>query len=372
MRKQLTYIQAKDLGINYNATVSVPLYMDASANSLSTAITTAMDKGRVLKEKLKQHSDISDIGMGSHVFGTDGWANLAYTDNTETFRRFNLLAVDPYYLNTFSIKVKEGRDFDPKSGLDKRQSIIVNQAAIDYFGIMDPIGKQLPGNDFGDHAIIGVTDNFNYSSLHSTVEPLIITQNVTPIFDGVSDNGFGDSPIPKLVFRYNGSQLSKVKDILESEWDNIFPGEELNFSFVEENMKFQYESENRMNRLVTVSTFLSIIIASLGLLGLTVLVINSKIKEIGIRKVIGASEFAIFNLLASSFALQLLLGISLSIPITYWLMSDWLNDFAYRIDISIDMFVLGGMISIVIAFLAISFHTIKASLINPVDSIKTE
>lgn len=372
MRKQLNYIQTKDIGINYDATVSVPLYQSAAANSLSTAISTAMEKGGVLKEKLKQYSDISDIGMGTHVFGTEGWANLAYTDNTETFRRFNLLAVDPYYLKTFGISVISGRAFDPESGLDKRQSIIVNQAAVDYFGIEDPIGKQLPGNDFGDHAIIGVTDNFNYSSLHSEVEPLIITQNIVPIFQGISDNGFGDSPIPKLVFRYSGSQLSKVKDILESEWENIFPGEELNFSFVEENMKFQYESESRMNRLVTVSTILSIIIASLGLLGLTVLVINSKVKEIGIRKVIGASEFGIFKLLAGSFSIQLLIGIGISIPITYWLMKDWLNDFAYRIDMSIDMFVMGGLISIVIAFLAIGFHTIKASMINPVDSIKSE
>jgi len=372
MRKQLDFIQTKDIGVNYTATVSVPLYQSASANSLSTAISTAMEKGEVLKEKLKQYGDIDDIGMGTHVFGTDGWANLAYTDNTETFRRFNLLAVDPYYLNTFGITVIEGRVFDSESGLDKRQSIIVNQAAVDYFGIVDPIGKQLPGNDFGDHAIIGVTHNFNYSSLHSEVEPLIITQNITPIFQGISDNGFGDSPIPKLVFRYSGAQLSKVKDILESEWENIFPEEELNFSFVEENMKFQYESENRMNRLVTVSTLLSIIIAGLGLLGLTVLVINSRIKEIGIRKVIGASGFSIFRLLAGSFAPQLIIGIALSIPITYWLMNDWLNDFAYRIDLSIDMFVLGGLISITIALLAISFHTIKATMINPVESIKTE
>jgi putative ABC transport system permease protein len=200
----------------------------------------------------------------------------------------------------------------------------------------------------------------------------VITQNIAPIFQGISDNGFDDSPIPKLVFRYGGQELSKVKDILEKEWEAIFPGEELTFSFIEENMRFQYESETRMNRLVTVSTLLSIIIAGLGLLGLTVLVINSRIKEIGIRKVIGASGFTIFRLLAGSFALQLIIGIALSIPITYWLMNDWLNDFAYRIDIGIGMFVLGGLISLVIAFLAISFHTIKASLVNPVDSIRTE
>lgn len=372
MRKQLNYMQTKDLGFNYNTVISVPLYRDPSAQRLNTAISSAMEKGEVLKEKLTQYTDISDIGMGTHVFGNSGWASLAYTDDNEIFRRFRLLAVDPYYFNTFNIKVKEGRSFEAESGLDQRQSIILNQAAVDYFGIKDPIGKQLPGNDFGEHSIIGVTDNFNYSSLHSEVEPLVITQNVVPILEGISDNNFRDSPIPKLVFRYSGSQLSEVKEILEKEWESTFPEEELSFGFVEENMRFQYESENRMNRLVTISTILSIVIASLGLLGLTVLVINSRIKEIGIRKVIGASQLAIFKLLASSFALQLLLGIVLSIPITYWLMSDWLNDFAYRTNIGIDMFLLGGFISVIIALLAISFHTIKASMINPVESIRTE
>lgn len=372
MRKQLNYIQTKDLGFNYNTVISVPLYRDPSAQRLNTAISSAMEKGEFLKEKLTQYTEIKDVGMGTHVFGNSGWASMAYTDDSETFRRFRLLAVDPYYFNTFNIKVKKGRGFEPENGLDQRQSIILNQAAVDYFGIKDPIGKQLPGNDFGEHSIIGITDNFNYSSLHSEVEPLIIVQNIAPIYEGVSDKNFRDSPIPKLVFRYTGEQLANVKNILEKEWEDIFPGEELNFSFVEENMRFQYESENRMNRLVTVSTLLSIIIAGLGLLGLTVLVINSRIKEIGIRKVIGASGFTIFRLLAGSFALQLIIGIALSIPITYWLMSDWLNDFAYRIDIGIGMFVLGGAISLVIAFLAISFHTIKASMINPVESIRTE
>ncbi|HNP18693.1 MAG TPA: ABC transporter permease [Fulvivirga sp.] len=372
MRKQLNYIQTKDLGINYNTTVSVPLYPDPAANRLSTAISSAMEKGNLLKEKLNQYGSISDIGMGSHVFGTDGWASLAYTDDEGNFRRFRLLDVDPYYMNTFNIKIKSGRSFDPESGLDKRQSIILNQEAVDYFGIKDPIGKRLPGKGFGDHVIIGVTDNFNYSSLHNAVEPLVITQNVVPIFQGISDNGFGDSPIPKLVFRYSGAQLTQVKNILEKEWKNTFPGEELNFSFVEDNMKAQYASENRMSKLVTVSTILSIIIASLGLLGLIVLVINSRIKEIGIRKVVGASGLTIFRLLASSFAMQLLLGILLSIPITYWLMSGWLNDFAYRIDIGIDTFVLGSLIALVLAFIAIGYHTVKAAMVNPVDSIRTE
>ncbi|MDN5201953.1 ABC transporter permease [Fulvivirgaceae bacterium BMA10] len=372
MRQQLNYLHTKDLGFNYNATVSVPLYPDPSANRLSQLIVTAMEKGEILKEKLSQYPDIQDIGLGSHVFGSSGWGRLAFTDDAEVFRRFRLLVVDPYYFNTFHIKMKEGRAFDPKSDLDKRQSIIVNQAAVDYFGLDEPLGNRLPSKRFDDHAIIGVTENFNYSSLHSAVEPLVITQNVAIPYSGISDHGYADSPIPKLVFRYTGSQLSQVKQILNKEWENTFPEEDLNFDFVEENMRYQYANEDRLNRLVMISTILSIIIASLGLLGLTVLVVNSRTKEIGIRKVIGASELTIFKLLAKSFSLQLLLGIVLSIPVTYWLMKDWLSGFAYQIDIGIGIFTLSAVISIIVALTVISFHTIKASKTNPVNSLRSE
>ena len=372
MNKQLNYIHNKDVGFNYNATVSVPLYADPSVGAVTERIRTAMDKGELLKEKLALYPTIEDIGMGSHVFGSPGWGNLAFTDDEGTFRRFRHLVVDPYYFETFDIEVIEGRPFGADNSLDKRQSVILNQAAVDYFGLQDPIGKKLPSSKFLEHSVIGVTDNFNYSSLHAEVQPLVITQNPRIVYSGISDHGYGDSPVPKLVFRYTGNNLSEVKDILKKEWEGTFPEEDLNFSFVEENMRFQYAAEDRMNKLVMVSTALSIIIASLGLLGLTVLVVNSRVKEIGIRKVHGASELTIFKLLAGSFLLQLLLAIVLSIPITYWLMSDWLSEFAYRINIGPGMFVAGGLITLAIALLVISFHTLKAAMVNPVNSLRAE
>ncbi|MEO1099814.1 MAG: ABC transporter permease, partial [Bacteroidota bacterium] len=219
MRKQLNYMQNKDMGVEYNATVSVPLYRDPAARSLADAISTAMEKGELLKEKLNIYPEISDLSMGSHVFGNPGWAKLSYSDNTETYRAFRVLAVDAHYLNTFGIELKKGKNFDPESELDKRQSIILNQSAVELFDLNEPIGSRLPGNDFGDHIIIGVTENFNYASLHSAIEPLIITQNVQPIVDGVSDFNFQDSPIPKLVFKYSGNQLSDVREILTKEWE---------------------------------------------------------------------------------------------------------------------------------------------------------
>ena len=370
MNKQLDYIHSKDLGYNYNTVVVVPLYPDPSSQRLSEFIGSAMEKGNLLKYKLEQYPSISDIGMGSHVFGTAGWGKLSFTDDNETFRQFRLLTVDPFYLNTFQIKMKLGRSFKPESTADEKEAIILNQAAVEYFGLKDPLNAQLPSMKFGEHQIIGVTEDFNFSSLHNEVDPLIITQNINILYPAISDHDYIDSPVPKLVFRYKGTQLTQLRTILETEWKSTFPEEDLNLGFVEENMQFLYENEQRTNQLVLIVTVISIIIASLGLLGLTVLVINSRVKEMGIRKVVGASDTTIFGLLARSFSLQLGIGILLSIPVTYWMMEQWLSDFAFQIPLSPWLFIVSAIISIVIALIAISYHAVKAATVNPVDSLR--
>ncbi|MEL6537626.1 MAG: ABC transporter permease [Bacteroidota bacterium] len=372
MQRQLGYLRSKDLGFRYDATVAVPLYPDPSENSMAGVFGSAMDKGSLLREQLRTYAEVQDAGLGTHVVGSPGWAQLSFTDQEENFREFRMLMVDSEYLNTFKIPIKEGRAFDPESEADTRTSILLNQAAVDYFGFEDPLGARLPGQDFIDHEVIGVVEDFHFASLHTTVEPLVITQNVMIPMSGISDMNFSSSPIPKLVFRYTGSNLSEVKTILDAEWQKAFPEEDLNFTFVEDNIQQQYASEERMNRLVMVATLLSIIIASLGLLGLTVLVINSRVKEIGIRKVIGASEASIFGMLARSFSWQLLLGIVLSVPITYWLMQDWLSGFAYQINMGVGMFLVSGVISIAVALLVISYHTLRAARVNPVESLRAE
>ncbi|MEQ8928107.1 MAG: ABC transporter permease [Fulvivirga sp.] len=372
MSRQLNYMQTKDVGYNYEATVAVPLYADPNARRISELISTAMEKGTMLKSKLETYSSITDVSMGSHVFGSQGWGQVGYTADDGTFRQLRFVAVDDNYLNTFKIPLIEGRNFEKNSDADKRQAMILNKAAVDYLGIENPVGNRLPGSKFGDHIIIGVTENFNYSSLHTEVEPLVITQNIEPLYAAISDHNFNDSPVPKLIFRYKGASLANVKGVLEKEWKATFPEEELNFSFVEDNMQAMYESEIQMNRLVLVSTGLAIIIASLGLLGLTILVSNSRIKEIGIRKIVGASLISLFGTLAKGFIPQLVAGIVLSIPITYWLMSTWLSDFAFRIEIGIGTFLISGILSIVIALFVISYHTLKAAMVNPVETLRVE
>lgn len=372
MRKQVDYLQTKDLGFNYETVVSTQLHASPSAGRLSELVSTGMEHGELLKARLEKYPEIRGIAMGTHVFGTSGWAHLAYTDDQDVFRWFRFLCVDANYLDAFEIKIIEGRGFEKDNGLDQRQGVIINEAAIAHFGLKNPIGSRLPGKEFGDHQIIGVTENFHYTSLHSEVEPLVIVQNIMPIAMGVSDGDIIDTVVPKLVFTFTGANLTDATDILKKEWEELFPNESWNYAFLDERIAAQYENEARMNKLITVATVLSIIIAMLGLLGLSLLVMNSKVKEIGIRKVMGASQQSIFKLLAKGFTVQIVIAIVLSIPLTLYLMNRWLENFAYRVDIGPGLFILSGIVAILIAGLVIGYHTVRANRINPVESLRDE
>ncbi len=373
MRSQFQYMQSKDLGFDYEATVSVNLFPDPQTRGFLDRINSTFKKGEILRSKLNQYPEISAIGMGSHVFGTNGWAQFAYTDHEGTFRQFRMLIVDPWYFDTFNIRMKEGRKFEPDNTADQNQSIILNETAVKYFGLQEnTLQQKLPGNDFGDHRIIGVTEDFNFSSLHNQIEPLVIAQNPMPVAKGISDTNFGDSPIPKLTFKYSGSQLINVRNLLTEAWDATFPNEELNFSFIDERMKLLYENEARMNKLVIVATILAVAISSIGLFGLSLIVINSRTKEIGIRKVMGAGTGAIFKLLSTNFIVQMALGVVISIPITWWQMNMWLSDFAYRVEIGMVEFVISAVLALCIALLVVALHTSRLTRINPVESLRTE
>lgn len=372
MQRQLNFLNSKNLGFSYESTLSIQLNQDPNSQRFTDAMASARDKGKIFKSQLNQYPEILATGVGSHSFGTGNWGRVSYTDQNDIFHRFRINAIDQGYLETFNIKMKEGRSFIPDNLADEKTSIILNQAAVDHFGLSDPIGKKLPGSDFGDHKIVGITEDFNYSSLHSQIEPLILIQDYDAIYQGIHDHDYDDSPVPKLVVKYRTENLSEIYNLIEKEWKAAFPNEELRLSFTDENIQAQYESEQKMNRLVRFATLLSILVASFGLLGMTILLINSKIKEISIRKVIGASELTLFALLARSFAPQLIIGILLSVPLTILFMTKWLENFAYQIQISPLIFLAGAVISSLIALLVISYHTLKAARVNPVESMRRE
>ncbi|MFY0687852.1 MAG: ABC transporter permease [Cyclobacteriaceae bacterium] len=369
MRKQLMYLQEKDLGYNHEAFVSVALHADQDAEGFREQLNSSHDNAQLLRNRLEQHPQISAMSISSHAFGTNGWVEFGFEDKQGTFRKFRFLKTDADFFQAFGIETVQGRPLI-EDGDDR--SLILNRAAVTYFGLEEPIGAKLPGEEFGDHMIVGVTDDFHFSSLHTEVEPLVIGKSFDLIFEGISDADFQDSVFPKLIFKYTGNNLAEVKEILRASWETLFPNQQLTFSFVDESIRQQYEDESRMQKLLTVATIISIVIASIGLLGLTMLVMHAKEKEIGIRKVVGATTTQMFGLLSKSFASQLVMGIAFSVPFTVWLMRKWLDNFAFQVEIGVGVFVLAGFISIGLALLVISYHTWRASTRNPIKSLRTE
>lgn len=372
MQRQLDFLQNKDLGFSQDASLAVEIPTDQSLRSRSKQVAVTLQNHALLKAELAKSPDINNITMASHTFGSMSWAHMAFTDKNEIFRRFYFLQVDEYYLDAFDIKLIDGRGFETESELDKRRSIIINQAAADYFNLENPIGEKLPGNDFGEHQIIGVIDDIHFSSLHNKVQPLVLAQNILPIYEGISDINVGGSILPKLLFKYTGQNLVEAETILSAAWEKVFPNQSLDFHFMDQAIKQQYENEAQLKKLISVASTIAIIIAAIGLLGLTVLVINSREKEIGIRKVMGASTIQIFRLLAKTYSIQLVIGVLLSVPLTLWLMKDWLDNFAYKVSLTPDLFLMSGLLAMFIAILVVSYHTLKAALVNPIESLRDE
>lgn len=372
MQSQLKYLQNKDLGHDQKAIIEVKLHATPTARGLRESIASGQEHAILLKTRLENYPEISDIAMGSHIFGTDGWAKLSFSDDQNVFRNFRMLIVDAHYLNAFGIRMKEGRGFEEGNGLDQRQSVILNQEAVDYFGLENPIGSKLPNSRFGEHHIIGVTDNFHFSSLHNQVEPLVIVQNPLPMLEGASDVNFDDSLLPKLVFTYNGTQMTKAIAILQKEWEELFPNQTWNFAFVEERVQRQYESEKRLGKLVSIAAVLSIIIAVLGLMGVTMLIINNKLKEISIRRVMGASTLNIFSMLGKSFSVSLAVATVLAVLLTVWAMKKWLENFVFRTEIGVGQFAASILISLIVYGAIIGLFAMATTKRNPIDSLKIE
>ncbi len=372
MNEQLTYVQTSDLGIDYTATIEARLPPDPTARNLVQLFNNTMEGSNVVVDKLNSIPEISDVGIGSHAFGGGGWTTIGFRDNKDQYREARLLIVNPGYFETFSIEMAEGRPFIEDNPADAAQGLIINETAATYFGLQDPVNKEIPNDDFDDHRIIGVVKDFHFSSMHDRIEPLIIVENPQIVTEGISDIMYGEFPAPKLVFKYDGKPLSRVGDELENIWKEVFPDQELSFSIIEENMRYQYAREKRLQQMMLAATVLSIVIACMGLLGLTILMVNAKLKEISIRKVVGASWTDIFRSLTGNIVIQLSVGFVLSVPVVYWLMSRWLADFAYRIDISFWQFLVSAVLAIGIAIAVISYHTLRASSHNPVNSLRSE
>jgi putative ABC transport system permease protein len=371
MRQQFNYIQNKDMGFDKEQLMTVQLNAPRTGG-LSKRVAAGFETAERFKTELTKFPGVAGVCVSSHDFGNGAWVNVGFTDENKIYRNFSMNVVDENYVPTLKMEMKKGRNFSEANPADKRRSVVVNEAFVKEFGWSDAIGKRIPGKEFQDHEIIGVVKDFNFASLYTKVGPLAMVEDPMVILSGIENINVANSPIPKLLIRIKPGQVAETIEKVKGLWSKIAGDEEFNFSFVDQAMAKQYQTDQNLSRMVSIATILAVIIGSLGLYALTSLALQNRTKEISIRKVMGASERSLLYLLSREYLLLVFLCLAISVPITWYLISNWLSTFEYRVPIGAGVFVFAGAISLFVAVATISFQLLKAVWTNPVDNLKYE
>ena len=371
MKKQIDFMQNKNLGYDKEQLLMVPLNVNSSGGEVQQLID-GMEKGKRLKLMLDQEPSLASVSITSLSFGYGSWLEISFPDENNEDKKFFLNTVEPNYINTMGMTIVDGRDFEKDNEADARRSIIVNEAFVKEYGMDNPIGNRLPNDEFVDHEIIGVVKDFNFASLHMPVEPLILVMNPEIGFSGARGINLNSDPTPKVTVRLNAGNLDTALPLIEEKWNEAYPGEPFDYHFIDQQLENQYATEQNLGKLVTSAAILAILIGSMGLFALAMLTMNARLKEMSIRKVLGASNTNVAFILSKSYMILVLVALVISIPLSYQIMSSWLTDFAFRTTIGADTFILAGIISLVIAWLAISYHSIKMAVNNPVEGLRSE
>jgi putative ABC transport system permease protein len=363
---QLNYIQEKDLGFDKNNVLLLP--------TMQNLISWEFD---TFKERGLSHSQIQNItGLGK-IPGSEAQEFYRYVPagTGESEDATNLaLHVTHDFIETFDLTLLAGRGFSREFPSDFDQSILINESMLSKLDVEIPeeaIGSTFyfypPVGERESYSVVGVVKDFNYSSLKKEIQPLVIklVQGTQPILGYVAHTAVELSP---------GNPTAAIEH-LEKIWTEINPIDPFEYRFLDERLNEIYESEQKMSSLATVFSLLCIIIACLGLLGLSSYSAHLKQKEIGIRKSLGASVTNIINLLSKEFIFLVILANLIAWPISYFGAQKWLENFPYRFDLYTNLpmiFIVSGSIILFVALTTVSYHAVKAAMINPVQAIRNE
>lgn len=354
IKKQIDYLQNKNLGFNKEHLVSI-----TNANVLGNHI-------EAFRNELLKNPKITSLTLVSRLFGT-GVPGTGYLYNKKSGTDpvpCQVADVDYDFLKTFQVGLKSGRFFSRDFPTDD-DAVVVNEAAAKAFMAADPLNKELVSLDVNDtgkgYKIIGIVNDFNYESLHSQVRPLVMHLRAPR------------QPASSLTVRIAADDMRNTISFIEKTWQaSAGEGEAINYNFVDQNLARLYVAEEKTNLVSMVFSGLAIFIACIGLYGLAAFVTEQRTREIGIRKVLGATPTQIVGLLSREFATWVVISNLIAWPVAYFVMKEWLGNFAFRIHLSVGFFAVAGTLTLVIAFITVGVHAWKAAAINPAKSLKHE
>jgi putative ABC transport system permease protein len=349
---QMQYILNKKTGFDKDQVVVIQ-----GANTLGDQNVKSF-KNELLKLTAVKSASISDylpIDAGKrngNTFFIDGRSKLDAGVGGQFW------IVDDTYLKTMGIKLVEGRNFSYTMSADTpyaNSSVIINQTLAKKLNLKNPIGRQITnGVTF---TVVGVVQDFNFQSMHDQIGPLVMHLGLSPSI---------------VTVKVKGADMKNTLQSITNTWKSFSPNQPFRYTFLDESFANMYADVQRMGRIFTTFAILAIIIACLGLFALSAFMAEQRSKEIGIRKVLGASVSGITTLLSLDFIKLVVLAIVIATPIAWWAMSKWLEGFAYKRPIEWWVFVLAGLVAVVIALLTVSFQSVKAALMKPVRSLKAE
>jgi putative ABC transport system permease protein len=350
--RQLNYMQNIKLGYDKEQVLVIN-----DAYSLGNNIDAF--KQQLLRDPGVVNATVTGSVPGSaNIDGTQIYAKEFSDQQEHKEIHTNIYHVEDSYLATLGIKMALGRNFSSASPADS-SAVVVNEALVRDigWGNTNPIGKTIVRSGQRAFTVVGVVKDFHYKSAKEKIGPLMFIP--------------GRSNMLMAVKIHSADVAAFLTDV-KKQWDGYRATAPFSYSFLDEQYAALYNSEQRTGKIFTSFAFVAVIIASLGLFGLAAFSIRQRVKEIGIRKVLGASSGTITGMLSVEFLKLVGIAIVVSVPVTWYAMDKWLQDFAYRIDLSWWVFVLAGFIAILVAFVTVSFQSVKAALANPVKSLRSE
>ena len=351
--QQMKYIQNKKLGYEKEQLITIP-------NSWALGKNEQAYKQELLKDPRVVHATVSWYKPAGPTNSNNALVYPEGHDN-QTMKTVNY-HVDEQYIPTLGMQIAAGRNFSRDFATDSL-GMIINESAARAFGwnLMNAVGKKLvsvnsdKGTNVAFH-VVGVVKDFNFNSLHNPISPLLMTLQ----------------PEGGLIFKVNTKDVAGLLATMKKRWDAFNTGESFSYSFMDDLYNKTYAAEQKTGTILNIFSALTIFVASLGLFGLATYAAEQRRKEIGVRKVLGASVSQITQLLSTEFLKLVLIASLIAFPVAWWAMHKWLQSFAYRIDISWWIFALAGFAALLVALFTVSFQAIKAAIANPVTSLRSE
>ncbi|MCK5839354.1 MAG: FtsX-like permease family protein, partial [Bacteroidales bacterium] len=357
VKSQLDYMKNKDLGFRKENVVVLEL-QDSAFRS----------KVEPFKDELLKNPNVIGVTNSTGVPGRINWLQVMYVEGEEGMKENALILAQTDYdfIDVMGMEIMQGRNFDKSMGTDKEEAVIINEAGVKELGWVDnPIGKKIhygfdiDGTGGNMLKVIGVVKDFNFTSLHNRIEPVILFISEVPRF--------------LLSIRIKEENRRATLDFIEEKWNDIGAKRPFYYVFLDQSLDEMYQAEEKLGVIFRIATILTIFIALLGLLGLSSFIVEQRTKEIGIRKILGASTGHVVWLLFKEFITLIILAFILAVPFSWWRLDIWINDtFIYHDTIKWASFAIAGTLALAIGVITISFHVIRVASANPVNSIKYE